>query len=94
MAFENDCAKLLIFPLFDVEQTIEYLKVTQDSSGRMFIPSARTFQSAQNPVFSSIAKGFFRYLVRREGTKSNVETFLIIDRFPNCDSLKNAFQGR
>lgn len=37
--FRNDYDELLIFQLFDVEQTIEFLKVTQDSSGRMFIPS-------------------------------------------------------
>lgn len=88
--FRNDCDKLLIFQFFDVEQTIEFLKVTQDSSGRMFISSSRTFQSGQNPVFSSIAKRFFRYIFWEwEGT---LKRFLSSFFFLNYKPLKNAHQ--
>lgn len=91
--FRNDCDELLIFQFFDVEQTIEFLKVTQDSSGRMFIPSSRTFQSGQNPVSSSIAKRFFRYIFWEwEGEELVILKRFLSFFFPNYRSLKNAHQ--
>lgn len=91
--FRNDCDELLIFQFFDVEQTIEFLKVTQDSSGRMFIPSSRTFQSGQNPVSSSIAKRFFRYIFWEwEGEEPVILKRFLSFFFPNYRPLKNAHQ--